>query len=35
MLGMLGLDWGWGFDCVPGSTKPSGSQLQFTMGQNF
>lgn len=35
MLGMLGLDWGWGFDCPPGSDKVSGSQLQFTLGQSF
>lgn len=35
MLGMLGLDWGWGFDAVPGDSKPSGSKLQFTLGQNF
>ncbi|MCQ2975023.1 MAG: outer membrane protein assembly factor BamA [Bacteroidales bacterium] len=35
MLGMLGLDWGWGFDTVPGENKPSGSKFQFTMGQNF
>ena len=32
MLGMLGLDWGWGFDAPAGSDR---SQLQFTMGQNF
>ncbi len=35
MLGMLGLDWGWGFDTVPGDSKPSGSKLQFTLGQSF
>ncbi len=35
MLGMLGLDWGWGFDVPPGESKPSGSVLQFTLGQNF
>lgn len=35
MLGMLGLDWGWGFDTPPGETEPSGSKLQFTLGQNF
>lgn len=35
MLGMLGLDWGWGFDTPPGESKPSGSKLQFTLGQNF
>lgn len=35
MLGMLGLDWGWGFDTPPGETSRSGSKLQFTLGQNF
>ena len=35
MLGMLGLDWGWGFDVPPGQTEKSGSVLQFTLGQNF
>ena len=37
MLGMLGLDWGWGFDKVmkEGTMQVSGSTFQFTMGQNF
>jgi outer membrane protein insertion porin family len=35
MLGMLGLDWGWGFDTPPGETERSGSKLQFTLGQSF
>ncbi|MBQ3655372.1 MAG: outer membrane protein assembly factor BamA [Bacteroidales bacterium] len=33
MLGMLGLDWGWGFDAP--AAQDSKSVLQFTMGQNF
>ena len=37
MLGMLGLDWGWGFDKVvkDGKYQVSGSTFQFTMGQSF
>ncbi|MCQ2252250.1 MAG: outer membrane protein assembly factor BamA [Bacteroidales bacterium] len=35
MLGMLGLDWGWGFDTPPGASERSGSKLQFTLGQSF
>ncbi len=33
ILGMLGVDWGYGFDEVPTDPgKPSGSQFHFTMG---
>ena len=32
MFGMLGLDWGYGFDDVPGSTNASGSQFHFSIG---
>ncbi len=33
ILGMLGVDWGYGFDPVPlAPDKPSGSQFHFTMG---
>lgn len=32
ILGMLGIDWGYGFDPVPGKTTPSGSQFHFSMG---
>lgn len=35
VVGMLGLDWGWGFDAPAGSTKRSGSHFHFTMGQSF
>ena len=35
VVGMLGIDWGWGFDAPYGSTKPSGSQFHFVMGQQF
>lgn len=32
MFGMLGLDWGYGFDDVPGSSNASGSQFHFSIG---
>ena len=35
IVGMLGIDWGWGFDAPAGSTKRSGSQFHFVIGQNF
>jgi outer membrane protein insertion porin family len=35
IVGMLGIDWGWGFDPAVGQTKPSGSQFHFVIGQNF
>ena len=35
IVGLLGLDWGWGFDAPAGSTRRSGSQFHFTMGQTF
>ena len=35
MLGMLGLDWGYGFDTAPYASDDKHSRLQFTMGQNF
>lgn len=35
MLGMLGIDWGYGFDPLSGSSTPSGGQFHFTMGQQF
>lgn len=35
MFGMMGIDWGYGFDKVPGSTKPSGSQFHFVLGQEL
>ena len=35
IVGMLGIDWGWGFDPPVGSTKRSGSQFHFVIGQSF
>ncbi len=35
IVGLLGLDWGWGFDTPARSTRRSGSQFHFTMGQTF
>ncbi len=35
MFGLLGIDWGYGFDSVNGSTKYSGSQWSFVLGQEF
>lgn len=34
-FGLLGVDWGYGFDTLPGTTKPSGTQFHFTIGQQF
>jgi outer membrane protein insertion porin family len=35
MVGMLGFDWGWGFDAQAGETKRHGSQVTFTFGNQF
>ena len=35
MFGLLGIDWGYGFDPVNGSYESSHSQFHFTMGQQF
>ena len=36
MLGLLGIDWGYGFDPIPGATNDKwGSQFHFVMGQQF
>ncbi len=35
MLGMLGFDWAYGFDNVPGQTTPAAGNFHFTMGQQF
>ena len=32
MFGMLGLDWGYGFDAVPGAPDANGSQFHFSIG---
>ncbi len=35
MVGMLGLDWGYGFDPAAGQSKPHGGQLTFSFGGQF
>ncbi len=35
VVGMLGIDWGWGFDPAYGRTERSGSQFHFVLGQQF
>jgi len=35
MLGMLGIDWGYGFDPLPGQSEVSGGQFHFLLGQQF
>lgn len=35
VVGMLGIDWGYGFDPAAGQTKKSGSQFHFVLGQQF
>lgn len=35
VVGMLGIDWGYGFDAPAGSSQRSGSQIHFVMGQQF
>lgn len=32
MFGLLGLDWGYGFDSVPGASDAAGSQFHFSIG---
>lgn len=34
-FGLLGIDWGYGFDTVPGMDTPSGGQFHFSIGQQF
>ncbi|MFN3760109.1 MAG: outer membrane protein assembly factor [Algoriphagus aquaeductus] len=34
-FGLLGIDWGYGFDPIPGSLQRSGAQFHFTIGQQF
>ncbi len=34
-FGLLGIDWGYGFDTVPGTNEPSGGQFHFSIGQQF
>ena len=35
IVGMMGIDWGWGFDPAAGQTTRSGSQFHFVIGQSF
>lgn len=35
VVGMLGIDWGYGFDAPANSTAKSGSQFHFVLGQQF
>lgn len=34
-FGLIGLNWGYGFDTLPGRTEPSGAQFHFTIGQQL
>jgi len=35
MFGLLGVDFGYGFDPIPGATAPSGWNTHFIIGQQF
>jgi len=35
MFGLIGVDWGYGFDDVPNNSGANGSQFGFTIGQQF
>lgn len=35
IVGMLGVDWGYGFDKVPGSNKKHGGQIHYMIGTQF
>jgi outer membrane protein insertion porin family len=36
MFGLLGIDWGYGFDAVPsGASSANHSQFSFVIGQEF
>lgn len=35
MFGMLGIDWGYGFDEVPGMDDANGGQFHFSIGQSL
>lgn len=35
MVGLLGIDWAYGFDSVLGSKSVGGSQFHFILGQEF
>ncbi len=34
-FGLMGIDWGYGFDRTPGTLEPSGPQFHFTIGQQL
>ncbi len=35
MIGMMGLDYGWGLDDIPGNPNANGGQFHFSIGQQF
>ena len=35
MFGLLGIDWGYGFDKIPGNPEANGGQFHFVIGQQF
>ena len=35
MVGMMGIDWAYGFDNINGTSRYSGSQFHFVLGQEF
>ncbi|MCA1760595.1 MAG: outer membrane protein assembly factor BamA, partial [Bacteroidales bacterium] len=35
MFGLMGIDWGYGFDDVPWNSGANGSQFHFVIGQQF
>ena len=35
MMGLMGLDYGWGIDEIPGNPDANGGQFHFSIGQNF
>jgi len=35
MFGLLGIDWGYGFDEIPGNPGANGGQFHFVIGQQF
>ena len=35
MFGLMGIDWGYGFDPIPGVSDGAGSQFHFVIGQQF
>ena len=35
MFGLMGIDWGYGFDNIAGSSSSGGSQFHFVIGQQF